>query len=35
MDNMISILISEEIRRKSMNVGSQDALHVWDRSKEK
>lgn len=28
MDNLIFVLLSEEMRRKSMNVVSQDALHV-------
>lgn len=28
MDNLIAILLLEEVRRNSMNLGSQDALHV-------
>lgn len=35
MDNIIPILSLEEMRRKTMNVGSQDALHFLGMSKEK
>lgn len=35
MDNLIVILLSKEVRRNSMNFGSQDAMHVRGRSKEK
>lgn len=35
MDSLITILILEDMRRNSMNVSSQDALHVQGKSKEK
>jgi len=35
IDALVATLLREEMRRKSMDDGSKDALHVWGRPKGK